>query len=131
LVNYFDKSKPGSGVINNWSWDFGDGNASTLQQASHKYTRAGIFSITLSVINQYGCKNSSARKDLVHINKGVTADYDTKSGNICHSPATFSFTPAATGDGSFNYVWTFGDGTSSVQTSLPTVIKKQVLTPFY
>jgi PKD repeat protein len=41
----------------NWSWDFGDGNTSTLQNPSHKYTTQGIYLVNLTVTDQ---NNSTA-----------------------------------------------------------------------
>ena len=35
--------------IDSWTWDFGDGNASTAQNASHTYATSGSFSVTLTV----------------------------------------------------------------------------------
>jgi alpha-tubulin suppressor-like RCC1 family protein len=37
------------GQITDWLWDFGDGVTSTLQSPSHIYTRAGIYTPTLTV----------------------------------------------------------------------------------
>lgn len=37
-----------------WSWDFDDGNASTLQHPTHIYTATGSYSVSLTVNNQYG-----------------------------------------------------------------------------
>ena len=46
----------GSGTnINNWLWDFGDGNSSTLQNPSHIYSDSGYFDISLIATNTFGC----------------------------------------------------------------------------
>jgi PKD repeat protein len=37
-----------------WTWDFGDGDGSTLQNPAHTYTVAGVFSVTLTTSNAYG-----------------------------------------------------------------------------
>ncbi len=37
-----------------WSWTFGDGGISTLQNPSHTYTVAGVYTVTLTVTNAYG-----------------------------------------------------------------------------
>jgi len=37
-----------------WSWDFGDGGASTAQNPSHTYTAAGTYTVSLTATNAYG-----------------------------------------------------------------------------
>jgi PKD repeat protein len=39
-----------SGFINDYLWDFGDGNTSTLANPNHTYTQAGLYSVKLKVI---------------------------------------------------------------------------------
>ncbi|WP_367278959.1 PKD domain-containing protein [Methanospirillum sp.] len=52
MVDFRDLS---TGNPVSWSWDFGDGSYSSLQNPSHTYTSAGSCSVTLSVKNKdYG-----------------------------------------------------------------------------
>ena len=37
---------------NNWAWNFGDGNSSTLQNPNHSYTAAGTYTVTLTINGQ-------------------------------------------------------------------------------
>jgi serine protease len=53
-----------------WSWDFGDGGTSTLQNPSHVYTTAGSYTVVLTATNAYG------------------SDGETKTGYITASPVT-------------------------------------------
>ncbi|MCU0439972.1 MAG: PKD domain-containing protein [Raineya sp.] len=39
----------GGEPVSNWSWDFGDGGSSILQNPSHMYTSPGVYNVTLSV----------------------------------------------------------------------------------
>ncbi len=55
-VNFTDKSSPN---VVNWSWVFGDGGTSTLQNPSHEYINAGEYTATLTVCNNYGCSAKS------------------------------------------------------------------------
>jgi gliding motility-associated-like protein len=60
---YFtDKSNGVTGSITNWSWDFGDGTKSILQNPTRKYTRAQAFNVSLYIINQQGCVSDTATK---------------------------------------------------------------------
>lgn len=38
-----------TGSPTSWSWDFGDGNTSALQDPTHTYTRVGTFTVSLTV----------------------------------------------------------------------------------
>ncbi|GBE32057.1 tRNA3(Ser)-specific nuclease WapA precursor [bacterium BMS3Bbin05] len=50
-VNFIDASLR----AHTWQWDFGDGSlSSTLQNPSHTYTSAGIYTVTLTVTNPSG-----------------------------------------------------------------------------
>ncbi|MEM3492960.1 MAG: PKD domain-containing protein, partial [Thermoplasmata archaeon] len=53
-IQFTDTSTDSDGTIVAWSWDFGDGTQSTLQNPTHKYSRKGIYSVTLTVIDDDG-----------------------------------------------------------------------------
>jgi PKD repeat protein len=59
-VQFTDTS---SGVVDTWSWDFGDGASSTAQNPSHSYA-AGTYTVTLMVENDAG-SDTAVRTDLV------------------------------------------------------------------
>lgn len=42
------------GFIENYSWDFGDGNTSLGMYSNHTYKKAGTYNVTLNVTNNYG-----------------------------------------------------------------------------
>src|SRR5208282_485760 len=52
LVVQFDDTS--AYLPTSWSWDFGDGYTSTLQNPSHTYTRVGIYNVNLTASNAYG-----------------------------------------------------------------------------
>ncbi|NTV82718.1 MAG: T9SS type A sorting domain-containing protein [Bacteroidales bacterium] len=35
--------------IKSWSWDFGDGSTSTIQDPEHTYTKSGVYMVTLTI----------------------------------------------------------------------------------
>lgn len=43
------------GKIIIWNWDFGDGNGSSEQNPTHEYQNKGIYTITLTTIDEFGC----------------------------------------------------------------------------
>ena len=53
VVNFTDKSDPGSGVITSWKWDLGDGTTSTSQNVVHTYYSHGEFTVTLTITTTF------------------------------------------------------------------------------
>jgi len=50
-IQFYDLSTFGP---TSWSWDFGDGNSSTLQNPSHTYTGSGSYTVVLTATNAIG-----------------------------------------------------------------------------
>jgi PKD repeat protein len=48
-VNLYDMSESYYDNITSWVWDFGDGNFSYTQNASHTYAAEGVYTVTLNV----------------------------------------------------------------------------------
>lgn len=58
---YFqDESYSNSGGnIVSWSWDFGDGTTSTLENPPHSYASQGTYTVTLTVTDDHGQSNTT------------------------------------------------------------------------
>lgn len=41
-----------------WSWDFGDGNTSSIQNPTHAYSNGGNYTVTLEIENENNCSHS-------------------------------------------------------------------------
>ncbi|MDB4533317.1 PKD domain-containing protein [Vicingaceae bacterium] len=52
---------------NDWLWNFGDGNTSTLKNPVHTYMANGLYSVELIAINSIG-NNSVIKTDLIYVN---------------------------------------------------------------
>lgn len=63
-VAFTDKS---TGTPLSWSWDFGDGASSTVQNPSHTYTGAGTYSVTLQVTDSAGVAHSVTLSNLISV----------------------------------------------------------------
>ena len=114
LTAYFtDSTVAGSGKINKWQWDFGDGNLSTVKDPQHTYTSTGSFNVSLKASNSYGCASSKTIQNYINIQTGVKASFTNSTSKSCNAPATINFTNKSTGTGTLSYQWSFGDGTSS------------------
>jgi beta propeller repeat protein len=54
IVKFTDKS---TGLPTSWYWNFGDKSSSTARNPTHKYTKAGKYTVTLTVKNAAGSNN--------------------------------------------------------------------------
>jgi subtilisin len=60
-ASFSDQSTDSDGSIVSWSWDLGDGNASTAQNPSHDYAASGTYAVTLTVSDDDGAGDSVTR----------------------------------------------------------------------
>ena len=112
-TQFTDLSMPGSGQIQSWQWDFGDGNFSDEQNPTHTYTAKGNFNVSLRVTNLYGCVTSKTVNNFIQLETGVKADFSHTGTRTCNAPATIRFQNKSIGTGALSYIWDFGDGTTS------------------
>ena len=56
-----------------YQWDFGDGTTSTEAQPAHKYTKAGTYSVQLTVTDDHGGTANQTRADYVEVLAGWQA----------------------------------------------------------
>lgn len=54
-----------------WTWDFGDGNSSDVQNPIHSYDVNGNYDVSLMVTNDYGCSDTTSKPAFVYINVGL------------------------------------------------------------
>ena len=103
-----------TGNVTAWSWLFGDGQTSTLQNPAHTYAAAGTYTVTLNASNAYGY-DISTQTDLITV---LTLPAAAFSANATVIPvgAAVQFTDASTGDIT-GWSWTFGDGETSTTQS--------------
>lgn len=76
-VLFFDESTTNAGNIEEWSWDFDDpdsGNStSVLANPSHTFSAPGIYKVSLTVTNSFGCTDTySTLIEVVPLNEDIT-----------------------------------------------------------
>lgn len=92
-----------------WSWSFGDGNTSTVQEPTHTYSHAGTYSVSLTASNDYS-SHTTTRTDYITVYDSVTADF-TANQTEGLVPLAVQFTNASTGNPT-SFSWDFdSDGT--------------------
>ena len=65
-INFTDSTIFGA-PITNWTWDFGDGNNSILQNPMNTYTTLDSFDVSLTVTDIDGCSRTFTRTDFIQI----------------------------------------------------------------
>ena len=104
-------SNDADGVIENWSWDFGDGTLKTGQTVSHEYQASGSFTITLTVEDDEGATDEASHGvDVQMPNAKPVAAF---SYNCNMHDCSFEASGSNDSDGEITgYHWDFGDGAS-------------------
>ncbi|MCK4654630.1 MAG: DUF1565 domain-containing protein [Candidatus Cloacimonetes bacterium] len=83
-VNFTDLSTQGSGIIDEWYWEFGDGNNSSLQDPANEYQLPGIYTVSLTVIDVNDSTETETKEDYITVYPSVY------SGPIWHISTTGS-----------------------------------------
>ena len=98
-----------------WSWDFGNGQTSSLQNPAVTYITAGTYTVTLITRNTSG-SDATRKTGYITVYPYPQAAF-TSSYKLACAPANVQFTDNSTpGQGSItSWTWAFGDGTSSNQ----------------
>ena len=106
-VKFTDKS---TGIPASWYWTFGDGSKSYLQNPVHKYSKAGVYTVSLTVKNAAGRGTVTKTGYIKVISKPVAAF--SASPTSGKAPLNVKFTDKSTGI-PVSWYWNFGDGSKS------------------
>ena len=113
VIQFNDTSKDMDGYIVTWSWNFGDGNISTKQNATHNYVDNGVYNITLKINDNYGATDEIS-KQLSVLNVGPTADFEYSPSNPTDLQSVIFIDTSYDLDGNIiNWSWDFGDENNS------------------
>lgn len=108
-----DQSTESGGTIGSWSWAFGDGGTSTLQNPSHVYSSAGTKTVTLTVADSVNPSNIGTLQKQVSVTTGSAASCTTgQTGDLAGYTALCSgsytrYSPNATTKGPSAYTYDF------------------------
>jgi gliding motility-associated-like protein len=110
-VNFTDSSFADT-LIASYSWNFGDGNISTVKNPTHTFTTvppSGFWVVTLTVRDTIGCTSTYSKIITPSLPDTL---FSTPKGNVCVGEPV-QFNPNFTGHQS--YLWNFGDNGTSTQ----------------
>ena len=94
------------GKINAFSWNFGDGGSSTLENPVHKYASSGTYQITYVIYLSGGLTDTTVRNITIYPKGNV----DFTAPDVCYNDVS-KFTNTSSNAGS--YLWKFGDNATS------------------
>jgi len=105
--------------ITGWSWDFGDGITSSLQNPAHTYPNTGSYTISLNVTDSgetpWNITTMFSRAGFIRVvNNSITPDFSAVPVTG-QAPAEVNFTDTSTGGPIENCTYWFGDGSMSTE----------------
>lgn len=119
IVNFTDNSTPGAGVINSWTWNFGDpgsgaANTASIQNPSHTFTATGLYNVTLIVGTDRGCSSVVLQKSITIFDL-PQAGFILPEVCLLDPFAQFTDTSKVGAPQTINgWMWNFGDPGSGV-----------------
>ena len=95
-----------------WSWSFGDGTFSSLQNPSHTYSAIGTYNVMLVVVTNFGCTDTVNRRKYITVIDGQVPYTVPDTFKVCIGDI-LSFTDPTLGSDTWS--WNFGNGATSTQ----------------
>lgn len=100
--------------IDQWVWDFGDGNSSTQQHPAHTYGAENVYDVELKITTNNGCLDSTKVNTAVYPLPNV----DFMADDVCFEEdvdftENTSVSNANTTNNVVNWNWDFDDGSTS------------------
>lgn len=119
-IQFYDYSEHNANIISEWIWDFGDGNSDiinsiTERNVQHQYDTLGTYEVTLTVINNNGCINTTSRILTTLPNPIAEFTYNT----ACYGDLTTfeDFSQSNGGADIISWDWSFNDPISGINNS--------------
>lgn len=112
-VSFTNQSTPGT---NSWSWNFGNGGLSSVQNPNFTYANPGTYTVTLTAQNTtVGC--SDTYTETIVVNPLPQASFTADVTQGCN-PLSVDFDNTSVGSGTFS--WSFGNGAIFLGENPPT-----------
>ena len=115
IVNFTNTT---TGTVSGYSWDFGDGQTSTVISPLKVFPNPGVYDVVLTASNAAGCNNTASQQLTIYsapqVNFAALAPPFSCSG----TPTQFNDLTPPPGDSNLSsWLWNFGDTGSPSNTS--------------
>ncbi len=111
-TSFTDISNITTGIITSWSWNFGDGGVSGVQNPTHTFSTSGGHAVSLTIVSSTGCVSTYTGN--VPVNPLPVANF-TALNSCQNSNAVFTDLSSVSSGNITSYNWSFGDGGTSTQ----------------
>jgi hypothetical protein len=111
-IEFSAKNGPKEG---SFLWNFGDASFSNSPNPKHKFSKPGVYNVSLSVTNNDGKVTTKILNDFITINDAPKAKLNVAFINAAGEEPSVKITNSSEQATSYN--WKFGDGTSSSEIS--------------
>ena len=110
LIDFTNTSSTNGGAeIQDYVWDFGDGNTSNDESTSHSYSLPGTYTVTLVITNTAGEADAEVKPNYITILPSPDVSF-TPLGLGCTVPLTLSIQNNSDSGSEYSYEWDFGNG---------------------
>lgn len=113
-MSFSNNSTIQSGLMT-YTWSFGDGSSTTLQNPSHTYSAFGTYDVTLKAISDYGYVDSVTHT--VEVFELPMAEFSIQ--NACEGSSLSFNDQSYLPNGTPSYAWDFGDGSPLANGNTP------------
>ncbi len=125
-IGFNDLSVSDNGDITNWTWDVGGSTGVLItsdpnEEISSTYNIAGLYSVTLQIEDEKGCKSIESKSAFVEVLRNPDPSFTAVQLSDCELPAiveidfTEDIAPAT-------YTWDFGNGETYTGVNPPDVV---------
>lgn len=108
-VNFIDSTTFNDPIVQ-YSWDFGDGGTSNLQQPSHLYNTQGIYNVQLAVQTQGGCRDTIMKPAVVKVINRPLIDINGDTVICINNSILHTGVFLRTDTSAVSWEWTFPNG---------------------
>ncbi|MFT6166290.1 MAG: PKD repeat protein [Vicingaceae bacterium] len=117
-TSFLDTSLPAmaSDTVVNWSWKFGSGDSSLLQNPKYSYSQRSAYRVSLEIETDKGCSDTTSK--IIEIEPLPNANFGFQDNVICSKSRIFHEDSSSISRGLITgYKWSFGDVVSNQNTS--------------